>query len=98
MCQVYPTGGEFITEAQLYISHPDVDQYSDTGFKHRWSDHKLNQHLAVFVKLGFNETSENMSLLTLALSDLLSTILTLWGTLCITPGFSDAELPFLPTK
>ncbi|KAK3743567.1 hypothetical protein RRG08_027433 [Elysia crispata] len=89
------TGGEFITEAQLYFILMSISTLTQVFSIGGVITNSIN--IAVFVKLGFNETS-NMSLLTLALSDLLSTILTLWGTLCITPGFSDAELPFLPTE
>ena len=88
-------GGDLITGAQLYFILLTTSAFTQVFSISGVITNVIN--IAVFVKLGFNETS-NMSLLTLALSDLLSTILTLWGTLCITPGFSDAELPFLPTE
>ena len=87
--------GDLITGAQLYfilLSTFALTQVFSIGGV---ITNLIN--IAVFVKLGFNETS-NISLLTLALCDLLSTILTIWGSLCVTPGFSDAELPFLPTE
>ncbi|KAK3743562.1 hypothetical protein RRG08_027429 [Elysia crispata] len=87
--------GDLITGAQLYfilLSTFALTQVFSIGGV---ITNVIN--IAVFVKLGFNETS-NISLLTLALCDLLSTILTIWGSLCVTPGFSDAELPFLPTE
>ena len=89
------TGGDFITGAQLYyilLSTSALTQVFSIGGV---VTNAIN--IAVFVKLGFNETS-NISLLALALCDLLSTIMTIWGTLCVTPGFSDAELPFLPAE
>ena len=89
------TGGDLITGAQLYfilLTTSALTQVFNIGGV---ITNVIN--IAVFVKLGFNESS-NISLLTLALCDLLSTILTIWGTVCVTPGFSDAELPFLPTE
>ena len=89
------TGGDFITGAQLYfilLTTSALTQVFNIGGV---ITNSIN--IAVFVKLGFNETS-NISLLALALCDLLSTFLTIWGSLCVTPGFSDAELPFLPTE
>ncbi|KAK3737435.1 hypothetical protein RRG08_059004 [Elysia crispata] len=86
------TGGNFMIGAQLYfilLSIISVTQVISLG-----GVIKNVINIAVFVKLGFNETS-NISLLTLAICDLL---LTLWGTICINPGFTDAELPFLPTE
>ncbi|KAK3737436.1 hypothetical protein RRG08_059005 [Elysia crispata] len=89
------TGEEFITVAQLYYILLSICALTQVFSIGGVVTNVIN--IAVFVKLGFNETS-NISLLTLALSDLLSTIMTIWATLCITPGFSDSELPFLPTE
>ncbi|KAK3768962.1 hypothetical protein RRG08_060398 [Elysia crispata] len=89
------TGRDFITAAQLYFILLSMSALTQVISLGGVITNVIN--IAVFVKLGFNETS-NISLLTLALSDLLTTILTIWGTLCITPGFTDAELPFLPTE
>ena len=88
-------GGDLITGAQLYFILLTTSAFTQVFSIGGVITNVIN--IAVFVKLGFNETS-NISLLTLALCDLLSTILTIWGTLCVTPGFSDAELPFLPTE
>ncbi|KAK3800580.1 hypothetical protein RRG08_056051 [Elysia crispata] len=88
-------GGDLITGAQLYFILLTTSAFTQVFNIGGVITNVIN--IAVFVKLGFNETS-NISLLTLALCDLLSTILTIWGTLCVTPGFSDAELPFLPTE
>ena len=88
-------GGDLISGAQLYFILLSIVALTQVISLGGVITNLIN--IAVFVKLGFNETS-NISLLTLALCDLLSTILTIWGTLCITPGFSDAELPFLPTE
>ena len=89
------TSGDFITRAQLYFILLSISALTEVIILGGVITNVINT--AVFVKLGFNETS-NISLLTLALTDLLSTILTMWETMCITPGFSDAELPFLPTE
>ena len=88
-------GGDLITGAQLYFILLTTSAFTQVFSIGGVITNVIN--IAVFVKLGFNETS-NISLLALALCDLLSTILTIWGTLCVTPGFSDAELPFLPTE
>ncbi|KAK3768959.1 hypothetical protein RRG08_060395 [Elysia crispata] len=89
------TGRDFITGAQLYFILLSMSALTQVISLGGVITNVIN--IAVFVKPGFNETS-NISLLTLALSDLLTTILTIWGTLCFTPGFSDAELPFLPAE
>ncbi|GFN95734.1 chemosensory receptor a [Plakobranchus ocellatus] len=51
-------------------------------------------NVAVFVRLGFSETV-NISLIALALSDLLSVALCIWAVLCYWPYFWDSSgLPF----
>ena len=52
-------------------------------------------NIAVFVKLGFSESS-NISLFALALGDLATNILSIWVCLCLMPPFRDANLPFNP--
>ncbi|GFO43428.1 chemosensory receptor b [Plakobranchus ocellatus] len=49
--------------------------------------------IAVFVKLGYSEPS-NISLTALAISDLVSIVLSLWTNLCFLLTFRDTILPF----
>ncbi|GFO37420.1 type-1 angiotensin ii receptor [Plakobranchus ocellatus] len=55
-------------------------------------------NVAVFIKMGFKETT-NISMLSLAVSDFLSCLLGLWTYLCLIPEFRNIpNLPFEPTE
>ncbi|GFN83296.1 chemosensory receptor a [Plakobranchus ocellatus] len=50
-------------------------------------------NVVVFVRLGFSETA-NISLTALALSDLVSVVISIWAILCYWPPFKDSGVPF----
>ncbi|GFO28726.1 chemosensory receptor a [Plakobranchus ocellatus] len=54
-------------------------------------------NIAVFVKLGFSEPS-NISLISLAATDLACVVFSLWTHLCILINFNDSILPFNATN
>ncbi|GFR73038.1 chemosensory receptor A [Elysia marginata] len=52
-------------------------------------------NIAVFVKLGFAESS-NISLLALSINDLIATVMSVWTCICGVPAFKTLDLPFNP--